>query len=170
MVTEIRMVLGETMMMGEYIGVIHDSSPGSDDDDDDSDDDEDEEDNDENGSGSGSACMKAAHRYQRQLSNARRRQLNRKRKHMYKLRLHNYSGSIRPHKQGNWTRFINHSSQSPNCRYECQMATHLTTVNCIAYAHGSCLMYVDMRSGHCPRGFRRSRSFHAWRCALHYLA
>jgi SET domain-containing protein len=60
--------------------------------------------------------MAAAHRYQRQLSDARRRQLNKRRKHMYKLQLHNYSGSIRPHKQGNWTRFINHSSQSPNCR------------------------------------------------------
>ena len=109
-------------VIGEYIGVIHDSSPGSDDDDDDdddddSDDDDEGEDNDENSSGSGSACMTAARRYQRQLSDARRRQLNKNRKHMYKLQLHNYSGSIRAHKQGNWTRFINHSSQSPNCRY-----------------------------------------------------
>eukprot|EP01043_Picozoa_sp_COSAG02_P054225 COSAG02_NODE_6107_length_3792_cov_139.239784_2_plen_767_part_00 len=111
-------------VIGEYIGVIHDGSPGSDDDDDD-----DEEDNDENSPGSGSACMTAAHRYQRQLSDARRRQLNKTRKHMYKLQLHNFMatghGSIRPHKQGNWTRFINHSSQSPNCRYESQMATQL---------------------------------------------
>eukprot|EP01047_Picozoa_sp_COSAG01_P007429 COSAG01_NODE_282_length_19505_cov_101.588117_11_plen_165_part_00 len=107
-----------SVVIGEYVGelirVDDDDASSSDSDDDDDDDDDD-------WTGSVVRGPSGLERTQRALRDLKRTQralrgLKRTQRRMYKLRLRE-GHSIQPHRRGNWTRFVNHSTK-PNVRYE----------------------------------------------------